>query len=140
MLCHLSACVQKRLVLLPRAVATKLEVVIGFINVVALKRNLKGACMKGRVQSRLVNAALSAYARNNSTLSGLGMTQGARAFWTVGLPLFVLTVSGFYGLSHLVQGKFDVQVGLSQRNASAVTFPNVTCSWSSIPTGAHVLC
>ncbi|DBA76275.1 TPA: hypothetical protein ACH3X1_009990 [Trebouxia sp. C0004] len=37
------------------------------------------------------------------------MTQGARAFWTVGLPLFVLTVSGFYGLSHLVQGKFDVQ-------------------------------
>jgi len=27
-----------------------------------------------------------------------------------------------------VQGKFDVQVGLSQRNASAVTFPNVTCS------------
>ncbi len=96
--------------------------------------------MKGRVQSRLVNAALNASARNNSTLSGLGMTQGARAFWTVGLPLFVLTVSGFYGLSHLVQGKFDVQVGLSQRNASAVTFPNVTCSWSSIPTGAHVLC
>ena len=39
------------------------------------------------------------------------MTQGARAFSTVGLPLFVLTVSGFYSLSHLVQGKFDVQVG-----------------------------
>ncbi len=138
MLCHLSACVQKRLVLLPRAVAKKLEIVIGFPIVVALKR--KGACMKGRVQSRLVNAALNASARNNSTLSGLGMTQGARAFWTVGLPLFVLTVSGFYGLSHLVQGKFDLQVGLSQRNASADTFANVTCSWSSIPTGASVLC
>ena len=39
------------------------------------------------------------------------MTQGSRAFLTVGLPLFVLTVSGFYGLSHLVQGKYDVQVG-----------------------------
>ena len=39
------------------------------------------------------------------------MTQGARAFSKVGLPLFVLTVGGFYGLSHLVQGKFDVQVG-----------------------------
>ena len=38
------------------------------------------------------------------------MTQGSRAFLTVGVPLFVLTVSGFYGLSHLVQGKFDVQV------------------------------
>ncbi|KAL3153297.1 hypothetical protein ABBQ38_011642 [Trebouxia sp. C0009 RCD-2024] len=37
------------------------------------------------------------------------MTQGSRAFLTVGLPLFVLTVSGFYGLSHLVQGKYDVQ-------------------------------
>lgn len=48
--------------------------------------------------------------RNVSTIAGLGMTQGARAFGTVGLPLFVLTVSGFYGLSHLVQGKFDVQV------------------------------
>ncbi|DBA78342.1 TPA: hypothetical protein ACH3X2_008284 [Trebouxia sp. C0005] len=47
--------------------------------------------------------------RNVSTIAGLGMTQGARAFGTVGLPLFVLTVSGFYGLSHLVQGKFDVQ-------------------------------
>ncbi len=140
MLCHLSACVQKRLVLLPRAVARKLEVVIGFISVVALKRNLKGACMKGRVQSRLVNAALNASARNNSTLSGLGMTQGARAFWTVGLPLFVLTVSGFYGLSHLVQGKFDVQVGSSQRNARAVTFPSVTCSWSSIQKSARLLC
>ena len=86
------------------------------------KRNLKGACLKGRVQSRLVNAALNASARNHSTLSGLGMTQGARAFWTVGLPLFVLTVSGFYGLSHLVQGKFDVQVGSSQRIASALLF------------------
>ena len=50
------------------------------------------------------------------------MTQGARAFWTVGLPLFVLTVSGFYGLSHLVQGKFDVQVGSSQRIASTLLF------------------
>lgn len=39
------------------------------------------------------------------------MTQGSRAFLTVGLPLFALTVSGFYGLSHLVQGKYDVQVG-----------------------------
>ena len=38
------------------------------------------------------------------------MTQGSRAFLTVGLPLFALTLSGFYGLSHLVQGKYDVQV------------------------------
>jgi len=96
--------------------------------------------MKGRVQSRLVNAALNASARTVSTIAGLGMTQGARAFWTVGLPLFVLTVSGFYGLSHLVQGKFDVQVGSSQRNARAVTFPSVTCSWSSIQKSARLLC
>ena len=38
------------------------------------------------------------------------MTQGSRAFLKVGVPLFALTVTGFYGLSHLVQGKFDVQV------------------------------
>ena len=51
------------------------------------------------------------------------MTQGSRAFLTVGLPLFVLTVSGFYGLSHLVQGKYDVQVGarLMQKRLRQVT-------------------
>ena len=41
------------------------------------------------------------------------MTQGSRAFTSVGLPLFVLVVGGFYGLSTLVQGKFDAQVDLN---------------------------
>lgn len=40
------------------------------------------------------------------------MTQGARAFTTVGVPLIVLCVGGFYGLSTLVQGRFEVQVEL----------------------------
>lgn len=41
------------------------------------------------------------------------MTQGSRAFTTVGLPLLALVITGFYGLSTLVQGKFDVQVDLT---------------------------
>lgn len=41
------------------------------------------------------------------------MTQGSRAFTSAGLPLIVLVVSGFYGLSTLVQGKFDAQVDLT---------------------------
>ena len=51
------------------------------------------------------------------------MTQGSRAFVTVGLPLFVLTLSGFYGLSHLVQGKYEVQVHNLNNNVILPTYP-----------------
>ena len=64
------------------------------------------------------------------------MTKGSRAFVTVGLPLIVLTVSGFYGLSHLVQDKHDVQVStatsaeLSRRACMAFSAISI-CSGSN---------
>ena len=75
-----------------------------------------------RAESTPVNAARTE-SRNDFASIVTDMTQGARAFSTVGLPLFVLIVSGFYGLSHLVQGKFDVQVG---SNSSAQQYWKLT--------------